>query len=66
VIDPARNRVTIHAMLPEWATGTPRMGDKVLVIDRQSDNYLVILKDGPDHDRWFNNPPQDKLTHPQT
>jgi hypothetical protein len=42
------------------------MGDKVLVIDRQSDNYLVILKDGPDHDRWFNNPPQDKLTHPQT
>lgn len=53
VLDAARNRVTVHAMLPDWATVTPRLGDRVLVIDRQSENYLVVLKDSPDQDRWF-------------
>jgi hypothetical protein len=54
VIDPAHNRVTVHAMLPSWATIPPRLGDKVLVIERQLEGYLVIVKDSPDHDHWFN------------
>jgi hypothetical protein len=54
VLDSARNRVTVHAMLPDWATATPRLGDRVVVIDRQADSYLVILKDSPDQEHWFN------------
>jgi hypothetical protein len=55
VLDSARNLVTIPTVHPDWATITPRRGDKVLVIDRQSQNYLVIVKDSPDQDYWFNN-----------
>jgi len=56
VIDAARNRVSINAMLPEWAAIAPRLGDQVLVVDRLSQIYLVILKDSPDQDSWLANP----------
>lgn len=53
VLDPARNLVTVNAVLPDWATTSPKRGEKVLVIDRPSSTYLVIVKDSPDQDRWF-------------
>ncbi|MBD2464079.1 DUF1449 family protein [Oscillatoria sp. FACHB-1407] len=53
VLDPARNRVTVNAILPEWATVIPQRGAKVLVIERTGSSYLVIVKDSPDQDQWF-------------
>lgn len=53
VLDAARNRVTIQAATPNWATHPPRFNDKVLVIDRESQIYLVILKDSPDQAHWL-------------
>lgn len=58
VLDPARNLVSIATVLPDWATTIPRRGDKVVVIDRQGSHYLVIAKDSPDSDRWFNSSSQ--------
>jgi hypothetical protein len=57
VLDAARNRVTVIARLPEWATIVPRFGEKVLVIDCQPQHYLVIVKDSPDQEHWMNSPP---------
>jgi hypothetical protein len=54
VIDSARNLVTVNAMLPDWATVTPKRGDRILVIDRSPQGYLVIAKDSPDQERWLN------------
>jgi hypothetical protein len=53
VLDSARNRVTINAQMPEWATVMPRFGDQVLVIDRSAQTYLVVIKDSPDQDQWM-------------
>lgn len=53
VIDPAKNLVSVHAALPEWATVIPRLGQSVLVIDRHAQTYLVIAKDSPDQDHWL-------------
>ncbi|MDX2214046.1 MAG: DUF1449 family protein [Oculatellaceae cyanobacterium bins.114] len=53
VLDPARNRVTVNAVLPDWATITPQRGERVLVIERLDSAYLVIVKDSPDQDQWF-------------
>lgn len=55
VLDSARNLVTVNAILPEWATVIPRQGDKVLIIDRESQGYLVITPNSPDQDRWLAN-----------
>lgn len=55
VLDPARNLVTVNAVVPDWATTLPRRGDKVLVIEHPSSTYVVIVKDTPDQDRWFSN-----------
>lgn len=57
VIDRARNRVTVNAALPDWATVLPRRGESVVVIDRQAQHYLVIAKDSTDEARWLSNPP---------
>ncbi|WAL60262.1 OB-fold-containig protein [Thermocoleostomius sinensis] len=56
VIDSARNLVTVNAILPDWATITPKRGDRILVIERLPQGYLVIAKDSPDQDRWLNQP----------
>ena len=55
VVDPAKNLVTINAVLPLWAKTQPRIGEPVLVIERSDKAYLyfVIAKDSPDEDRWF-------------
>ncbi len=54
VLDAAHNRVTVNAMLPEWARTLPQRGEKVLVIERSGSGYLVVVKDSPDHAAWFN------------
>ncbi|OLP17762.1 DUF1449 domain-containing protein [Leptolyngbya sp. 'hensonii'] len=54
VIDPARNLVNANAQIPQWARAVPKLGDKVLVIDRTGSTYLVILKDSPDQEQWLN------------
>lgn len=55
VLDPARNLITINAVLPEWATIIPQRGSKVLVIERAGTSYFVIVKDSPDQSHWFSN-----------
>lgn len=52
VIDPARNLVTVNAVVPNWAIVLPKYGEKVLVIEHQQ-HYLVIALDSTDEDRWF-------------
>jgi Protein of unknown function (DUF1449) len=54
VLDPARNLVTVNAVLPEWAEMKPQRGMKVLVIERLASSYGVILQNSTDQDRWFN------------
>jgi hypothetical protein len=54
VIDSAKNLVTINVSLPDWATVTPHRGDQILVIDKNDNCYLVIVKDSSDQDKWFN------------
>jgi hypothetical protein len=58
VIDSARNLVTVNTVLPEWATVMPRRGEKVLVIDRLPNYYLVIAKDSVDQESWLNSSPR--------
>jgi hypothetical protein len=58
VLDPARNLVTVNAVLPDWAAVMPQRGEKVLVIERPSQLYVVIAKDSPDQDRWLSNASQ--------
>jgi hypothetical protein len=53
VLDAQRNRVTVSALLPEWATTAPKRGQEVILIERGSQGYVVILKDGPDEARWL-------------
>ncbi|MBD2185206.1 DUF1449 family protein [Planktothrix sp. FACHB-1355] len=52
-IDSARNLVTISAALPEWAKIIPCRGQKVLVIDRLPQYYLVIVNESSDLDHWL-------------
>ncbi|MBW4522413.1 MAG: YqiJ family protein [Scytolyngbya sp. HA4215-MV1] len=61
VFDSARNLVTVNAILPEWATVFPRLGEKVLVIDRQAQNYIVIAKDSSDQTFWLNTATQTEI-----
>ena len=53
VIDPADNRVTVSARLPDWARETPRRGSEVTIIDRQPDGYVAIANGGADRERWL-------------
>lgn len=53
VLDPARNLVTVNAVLPEWADVIPQRGMKVLVIEQWESSYVVIMKDSSDQDRWL-------------
>lgn len=55
VLDSARNLVTVNAIVPDWASVSPQRGDKVLVIERLPQGYLVIAKDSPDQERWLGN-----------
>ncbi|NEQ99767.1 MAG: YqiJ family protein [Cyanothece sp. SIO2G6] len=55
VVDPAKNLVTVNAVLPIWAKNQPTIGEKVLVIERSDKAYLyfVIAKDSEDEEQWF-------------
>jgi len=53
VLDPARNLITVNAVLPSWAATIPQRGDKVLVIERDSQAYVVVVQDSPDQEHWF-------------
>ena len=55
VLDPAKNLVTVNAVLPGWCRVQPKIGDNVLVIERpeKSNFYFVIAKNSVDEDRWF-------------
>jgi hypothetical protein len=55
VMDSSRNLITVNAALPNWATVDPQRGEKVLVIDRDNQIYLVVAKDSPDQEHWFAN-----------
>lgn len=65
VLDPAKNLITVNATLPLWATGIPKHGEKVLVIDRSDQTYLyfVVAKDSPDQERWLNTLSRSKPSH---
>jgi len=58
VFDPARNLVTVSAVLPQWAETSPRRGEEVVVIDRRGGTYVAIAKNSPDRDRWLGNLPK--------
>jgi hypothetical protein len=53
VLDAAHNRVTISAMLPNWAEISLRYGAKILVIERHPKGFVVIAKDSIDQQRWM-------------
>ncbi len=53
VIDATHNLVTISAISPKWATVSLHRGEKVVVIDRHSQVYLVIAANSPDRDYWL-------------
>ncbi|MEM9217684.1 MAG: DUF1449 domain-containing protein [Cyanobacteria bacterium P01_F01_bin.150] len=55
VLDPAKNLVTVNAVLPLWAKVQPKIGDKVFVIERSDQVYLyfVVAKDSEDESKWF-------------
>jgi Protein of unknown function (DUF1449) len=55
VLDPAKNLVTVNAVLPNWAVVVPQRGEKVLVIERSNSVYCVVVKDSADQDNWFTN-----------
>ena len=53
-IDPARNLVTINAVVPHSATVVPQRGQEVLIIDYQPPVYIVVANESIDRDRWLN------------
>ena len=62
VLDRDRNLVTINAVIPNWASTIPKLGDKAIVIDCQPQWYVAIAQDGPDRERWLN---QHRFSHGQ-
>jgi len=53
LLDAAKNRVSVSAALPDWATITVRRGARVIAIERTPRLYLVIAQDSPDQQRWL-------------
>ncbi|MGC9505682.1 DUF1449 domain-containing protein [Baaleninema sp.] len=52
-IDPAKNLVTINAVVPEDAQVVPKRGDAVIVIEHQPPIFIVIAQNSIDRDRWL-------------
>ena len=65
VVDPAKNLVTINAVLPLWVKLQPKLGEKVLVIERSDKAYLyfVVAKDSADEEQWFSTIARAKHSH---
>lgn len=55
VLDAAHNLVTVSASLPSWATVIPLRGDKVMIIERLPEHYLVITSNSADEAQWLAN-----------
>lgn len=55
VYDAARNLMTVHVSLPQWAKIIPGRGQQITLIDRQEHCYLAIAKASSDEDRWLAN-----------
>lgn len=64
VLDRAKNRVIISAVLPDWATITVRRGATVLVIERLASRYVVLASPSPDQDRWMSGSSRDPAISP--
>jgi len=52
-IDPAKNLVTINAVIPDDARVVPKHGDTVIIIEFHPPVYTVIASDSIDRDRWL-------------
>lgn len=53
VVDPAKNLVTVNAVLPDDAKQVPKRGESVLVVEHLPDYYLAIAYDSTDRERWL-------------
>ncbi len=60
VLDAARNRLTVPAILPPWATVIPQYRQEILIIDRQGSEYVVIAKDSLDEGLWLRQQKRDR------
>ena len=66
VLDAARNRLTVPAVLPPWATVIPQYRQDILIIDRQGSEYVVIAKDSLDEGLWLRQQKRDRLPDEET
>lgn len=57
VVDPAKNLVTVNAVIPTEAQVVPQRGQTVLVVEHYPDYYLAIAHDSIDSDRWLGTSP---------
>jgi len=53
VVDPAKNLVTVNAVIPNDAQIEPSRGDQVIVIEHFDAFYVVIDANSVDRDRWL-------------
>ncbi len=53
LIDPAKNLVTVNAVIPNDARVVPQRGDRVIAIEQCDDFFVVIADDSIDRDRWL-------------
>lgn len=65
-LDATQNRVSISAILPDWATITLRRGAKVVIIDRHERAYVVIAADSPDQETWMSDHPSPTSSPPDS
>jgi hypothetical protein len=55
ILDRKSNFLTISAVLPKWATVSPKRGEKVIVIEINQQNYVVIAHNSRDEELWLAN-----------
>lgn len=53
LIDPAKNLVTVNAVIPNDAQVVPQRGDQVIAIEQFGDLFVVIVDESIDRDRWL-------------
>jgi hypothetical protein len=55
ILDRKSNFLTISAVLPKWATVSPKRGETVIVIEISQQNYVVIAHNSHDEELWLAN-----------
>ncbi|MDB9446877.1 OB-fold-containig protein [Anabaena sp. CS-542/02] len=55
ILDGKSNFLTISAVLPKWATVSPKRGETVIVIEINQQNYVVIAHKSRDEELWLAN-----------